>query len=784
MRRNRGKLWGVVCVSAILFAACGQENTERDAGNIPTPSATAKATEAPEATKAPEVIAIDAAHFQDEVFRAYLAAYADKNQDGQLEYKEIEAIRGLGNVGRTGGLDDWIYKGEENEEREKMLKAIESMEGIQYLWNLLEIRFEGEYALKVLPLDNPKLTDVWVMVDSLEKFSVADGSKLQTFCYQACEAEEIPWAEMLDLRRLELSEETIDMTKIMQYTKLKTLKLSDCEISAPEHVDFSVLPELTEFVYFVQGWQEDALTTELHLENNAKLTAVTVDASVAERIYLQNYGVECQIEGNRVCEVQYTDMAEPDMSRELPEGSIWLSKTIFPDEAFWRYLYYYVDSNQDYILTPEERGAVYSLGSIKRKEESSSDYLERVGVLEKVQDFEGIQYLENLQEIVLSQGDAVRRLVLNHPKLQRLNIDWGLEIQEFSIQNAESLTEICINVAGMPEIDWKSMKQLKEVYFESTDQVAIDISELNNLQSLTLRNVILDFEHLAQNKYLQWLNLRECMPKKELEFLDLSVLGLLRNVEITVTKTPGAYWFDAIRFGSSEKYSSILLTEGITGKVNVANKGAMVGIRGDEIPCEIVYEDELPENMTAELPQGAIWNVEENIADFNLRSFLYGRIDGNRDGILRKEERAVLKHLCDDGYDYDRDVEWNEENEWRGEDDISWDVRKITSLKGLEYFPELVQIQLETMELSSDVKEIVITNPKLEIFDLRFNGNVELIDLTACKNLRICVVDTTRDVDFVQETSPTILLPEHLEFYTVEGMDCVIGEPALERFGK
>ena len=82
------------------------------------------------------------------------------------------------------------------------------------------------------------------------------------------------------------------------------------------------------------------------------------------------------------------------------------------------------------------------------------------------------------------------------------------------------------------------------------------------------------------------------------------------------------------------------------------------------------------------------------------------------------------------------------------------------------------------------MKEIVITNPKLEIFDLRFNGNVELIDLTACKSLRICVVDTTRDVDFVQETSPTILLPEHLEFYTVEGMDCVIGEPALERFGK
>lgn len=167
----------------------------------------------------------------------------------------------------------------------------------------------------------------------------------------------------------------------------------------------------------------------------------------------------------------------------------------------------------------------------------------------------------------------------------------------------------------------------------------------------------------------------------------------------------------------------------------------------------------------------------------NFRCYLYQNLDEDRDNILTQKERERLVYFVDTGYDYDYGpLDEVNEYKWKVEDDMNPYVHGITSLRGFEYFPELKALQLEGMQLAEDVDEIVLTNPELEVLDLRFNGNVKTIDLTACKKLQICVIDSTRDQDFVQEVKPEILLPEHLEFETVEGMDCVVGEKAQERF--
>ncbi len=465
------------------------------------------------------------------------------------------------------------------------------------------------------------------------------------------------------------------------------------------------------------------------------------------------------------------------------EGDMYLNADNFPDESFREYLSRCADNDQNGVLSREEREALLGIGSGYYGEESYAEEPKRWELLQDVVDYEGIQYFENLEEIYLPGGHNIKSLSLNHPKLKEAKIEGG-KVQKLVIRNAEGLEKVKLEGVQSADIDWVSMHNLQEIELDAEKSFTADMHVMTQLSYIDMSNVTFDFSWLAQNSKLRAVYLSNCESLTKLETLDLSGLQWLHKFRILGNKIPNETWFESIRFGTSfwlgsEGYN-ITLKEGVTKKVYLANKGAQVRIDGDASSCEIVYEDELPENRT-ELAEGSIWNVEENIADFRLRCYLHDSVDSNHDSILTAEERAGFVVLDDDFYDYRLPVDENAELEWRVEDDRPWYVTGLTSLKGLEYFPELVQVQLETLKLSEDVREIVINNPKLEILDLRFNGNVETIDLTACENLRICVIDSTRDEEFVQETAPVILLPEHLEFQTMEGMDCVIGEAAITR---
>ncbi|MBQ9119097.1 MAG: hypothetical protein IJY09_03445 [Lachnospiraceae bacterium] len=797
MRKNIRKAAFLGFGCAMLLCACDQKNEENVNGDL-EPSVTAepngseevsvtpKPTEVPKTivSAAAEELAIDAVHFPDEAFRTYLTTYVDLDKNGLLSPKERDALQGLGSVESVGGLMDGQYDGKENLKRAEMLRAVISLEGIEYFENLSEVHFEGAYQLKTLPLNNPKLSYAWVRLNSLEEFSLKNAEELNAFYYSGCENESIAWNEMGKLIHLELRDAEVASKDVLQCKELTYLSFAGCTVQAPEMLDFAKLSGLTEFYY--SGAQP--MAEEVDFGKNEKLKTVVFDAAVADKVVLRNKEINCQVKGNwEACEILFADELALDMTAELSDGSVWLSAENFPDVAFRQYLYCYIDADKDNILTTSERNTVYEMGDVEYQGKKQLEREQRKALLKKVRSFEGIQYLENLQHLILGEGYTVQRLMLNNTELQELNISERIALQELSIQNAEQLKYFCGSAAETTAIDWSQMKQLQRLDFSATKPMLVDLSELKELQSLSLSNVKVDFAKLSQNENLAYLTLSDCEAEKPLELLDFSEMEQLVRVQLLAKETPESYWVPSMKFGdgfqnSDDWMSYIEISSGITGTVTVGNKGVSIKIKGDETACKLIYEDELPEHMTAELSEEDIWNSEENIADDGLRRYMYYRYDVNKDDILQKEERERFTDLFDDGYDYAGIAE--NEHEWKVEDDISWDVREITTLKGLEYFPELVRIQLETMELSSDVKEIVITNPKLEIFDLRFNGNVELIDLTACKSLRICVVDTTRDADFVQEVSPTILLPEHLEFHTVEGMDCVIGEPALERFGK
>lgn len=166
--------------------------------------------------------------------------------------------------------------------------------------------------------------------------------------------------------------------------------------------------------------------------------------------------------------------------------------------------------------------------------------------------------------------------------------------------------------------------------------------------------------------------------------------------------------------------------------------------------------------------------TEEYFPDANFREYLYEYADTNKDRILSKEEREAVNRIQNGFADYDKSAWWNE-----GNADVDYyDYMSIKylyplcdteNLQGIEYFPNLYEIQLVGMTVNGDV---TVTNPEMGVFALCYSGDAITIDLTACEKLHTCVIDCS------SETKPTILLPEHLEFATLEGWDCVIGETA------
>lgn len=740
-RKHVGIFAGMFFFSALLLGACGQSEGD---GALP----------------------LDEAHFPDEAFRAYLAVYVDENGDGILSRKERDAVLGFGSVECQGGLADGTYEKKDNMTRGEQLRAIQSMEGIEYFTNLQEIYFKGGYKLQKLLLDNPKLTSVWVEISSLEEFSIRNASELCSFHYAVCASENIAWNEMTKLERLELIGAELAFDELEHCKSLTCLSLEGCRLLTQEDakgLDFSAFSGLSEFYCSMPGRRDVELAEELHFENNEKLAKVVLDAKAARKLILPGIDVDCFVEGAaETCEVLFADEMRLDTTEALPEGSVWLTAENFPDVVFRQYLYRYADQDRDHILTAQERGLLTELGEMEDMTLSEEEKQQREEMLKRVYSFEGIYYLENLRRIYLDGEYKVKELYIDNPGLEELLLS-GTDIDKFSIKNPDSLKRLII-------------------FNES--ELELDLDEMKSLEAVNIRNVTADFAKLLQNENLQSIILQDCTNREPQEEMDFSILRHLGSILIYTKNPQEEYWTERLYFGSKgrESRGSVRLSGNVAKKAIISGKGVYCAAGQG---CEVIYLDDYEDDAANPLPAESVYNGPENIPNPRLRCYIYEEVDTDKDNILTLEERAALTYFVDSGYNYDKDKD-DEDNvfKWKVEDDFSPYVYGINDLRGFEYFPNLVRLQLEHMKLSEDITEIVITNPKLEILDLQFNGNVETIDLTACKNLRVCVIDSTRDDDFVQEVKPTILLPEHLKWQTVEGMDCVIGEGAMSRYGK
>lgn len=408
----------------------------------------------------------------------------------------------------------------------------------------------------------------------------------------------------------------------------------------------------------------------------------------------------------------------------------------FPDEAFRKYISAYVDQNGDGMLSKAERDAVKWIGNVKSEiPKEYSVYKKKkaaeLKAVENIRSFAGIELFENLREIQM-QGTAVEELHLDNPKLQALWIK--AEHLKFSMKNAKKLKFIQVEAAGEFSIDWDSVRNL--VSFSASGGLHVPLNVL------------------FQNKKLTLLNLTNVVIREKGEWpraIDFSSLPLLKEVWLWNPGEEGqASSVESLDFGNNSAL------EGVYGAENGATKQLI--LPGKATYCEernyyahtkdvarlveIKFkEEEALKGM--KLPKGSVALSEENFPDVSFRVYLYRYADTNKDNILSKEEREAVIRIQNDFWNYEESYEWNDiyyfDTEPEFEDYERYTAAgRIASLKGIEYFPNLYEIQLKLLKLSPDVEEIVISNPKLKYLDLSFYGNVKKINLTGCKGLYMC----------------------------------------------
>lgn len=376
----------------------------------------------------------------------------------------------------------------------------------------------------------------------------------------------------------------------------------------------------------------------------------------------------------------------------------------FPDAAFRQYVSAYVDKDGNGTLSQKELDAVTD---IRYGESLASGIDGQPKITWDAVSLVGIEYFQNLQTLHIS-SNLVETMHLNHSKLKKLNVS-GVCLKDFSVKNAENLTEFCLltNQDIVSDAEWD-----------------IDWSSMRNLTKLRISNSVLEN---AQN-------------------IDFSLMKELKEVEITGTMAEtDEFLVETFDFGHNEKLESVCYSEGLTKQLILPNRGTFYKeykVNGKR--AEVIFQDELDWVAPENLPEGSIVLDAEHFPDAAFRQYLYLYADTNRDKVLSQEERESVTRIRNDHWDYDKDDAWNEANIDTEPDieelDKFYYAGNIQSLQGIEYFPNLYEIQLKGITFADEVTELFISNPKIEILEVNYKpGNVRAIHIN-CPELRYCIL--------------------------------------------
>ena len=428
-------------------------------------------------------IPVDAAHFPDPAFRAYVAENLDLNRNGYLKGDEIEAATA-------------IYCQEE---------GVASLTGIAYFPNLETLDCGYNALTGSLDLTtNPKLKTIGLDCNELDELNVDGLTELESLSVMG----------NLNLGSLDLSSNTA----------LQILDCGECGLTA---LDLSANTELVELYCYGNELTALGLSAQsklqhlecyenqlqsLDLSNNPLLTFVDCYSNQLQTLNLgvQTALLELYCDSNQLTSLDLTrspwllDCVVNEEANKDDGGTYYdyyigsavlrADKTVvivtehdgipvdeahFPDAAFRAYVAANSDTDHDGWLTDAEREAVTVL------------YLGNKGIasLQGIQYFTELDYLEcyrnNLSELDLSANTKLSYLCAYGNPLTELDLTANTVLNMLEMSDTPSLTTL--HVAGLPYLDYIDVSRCGLTELDVTGCPLYYLEcERNPLTSLTL----------------------------------------------------------------------------------------------------------------------------------------------------------------------------------------------------------------------------------------------------------------------------------------------------------
>lgn len=200
--------------------------------------------------------------------------------------------------------------------------------------------------------------------------------------------------------------------------------------------------------------------------------------------------------------------------------TIALNETNFPNQTFREYIAENCDKNNDGTLSSIELGKIRSINF--DGENIDEKY-------RKIDDFTGIGYLYNLEELNICGNSAVKTIdVSNCSKLECLKAGNCINLANAVLP--DGIKEIALFNTSIKEISTEKFKSLEKLMVSTSKIKGLDLSKNTNLKELNISNTTLENGiDISNCPNLVALSANSCGLKK----LDVSKNTKLQNLEVS-----------------------------------------------------------------------------------------------------------------------------------------------------------------------------------------------------------------------------------------------------------
>lgn len=315
--------------------------------------------------------------------------------------------------------------------------------------------------------------------------------------------EEFYWCMSINLPELDLSGNP----------KLKVLYLSYSEVGAkgPYRLDLSANHAL------------ESLTLSLNLDKDELI--LPADAVWKEK-KISKDGTAFVNGTAKIPKPEPAQAIKPGALTGDGKGDIRITKNIFPDNKFRRYLYVKIDANWDGILSEDERMAVSRMGDFDVGVDSDDICWNSMwyDLQKKKMDFTGIGYFPNIEEMRLpnltitnldfrqfKRLRTLRSYNSKYPNLTTLDLSENMELED-----------LLVSYSKLSSLNVSKNQKLKSIFLCRTKVKTLNLKKNSELVSLN-----------CSNNFLKKLDLSKCPKLKELycEKNKLTKLVLSRKIK-------------------------------------------------------------------------------------------------------------------------------------------------------------------------------------------------------------------------------------------------------------